>query len=373
MSRFGSAKERRLVLLARSMWIGGGLLASIAFSATADAQLVRVGPFGGVRVRVPFVGVDVAPWGATSVRAPFFSFRSPGYVPPYPYGGHTSPYRAYRPYASPYGSYGPYGYGAHLPRRIPGYDAPHYDAYDYDGYPGPGGLRYGYEAEPFTPDYNRLHVPPHQPSLYGRTDPYDGALASPYPPVAPDDPSIISGRRRIEPLDERVSDDGVERPRDVESLAGELREAAIQLRGRLAQRSDDGEIWIGYLGLDRILDALDRDTDHRDVGVSRFSDILVNFNALVRGATTPSVSELPEFVRTRQLLRQLVQRDEPREDAPPPAAAAPTENILPPPGLREIEPGLREIGIDANVDQEPAAEEIQGDEPGSEAPVLERI
>ena len=44
----------------------------LAFSATSSAQIVVVGPGGGVHVRAPFVRVDVGSYG-TSVRAPFTS------------------------------------------------------------------------------------------------------------------------------------------------------------------------------------------------------------------------------------------------------------------------------------------------------------
>lgn len=47
--------------------------------AAASAQIVRVGPFGGVRIRAPFVRVDVSRLGGTRVRAPFTRIRTPGY------------------------------------------------------------------------------------------------------------------------------------------------------------------------------------------------------------------------------------------------------------------------------------------------------
>ena len=47
---------------------------------SADAQIVRVDGFGGVRVRAPFVAVDVLPFGGgTRVRAPFTSVRTGAY------------------------------------------------------------------------------------------------------------------------------------------------------------------------------------------------------------------------------------------------------------------------------------------------------
>ncbi|MFV2069125.1 MAG: hypothetical protein ACC645_19330 [Pirellulales bacterium] len=67
----------------------------LIFVETSEAQLVRVGP-GGVRVRAPFVRVEVGPYGRTYVRAPFTSVYSPGYrgvvryheYPVGPFAGH---------------------------------------------------------------------------------------------------------------------------------------------------------------------------------------------------------------------------------------------------------------------------------------------
>jgi hypothetical protein len=71
-------------------FLGSAIAASFLFSATtAEAQFFRFGPAGGVRIRVPFVSVDVGPGGATSVRAPFTAVDATGYppvppVPPFP-------------------------------------------------------------------------------------------------------------------------------------------------------------------------------------------------------------------------------------------------------------------------------------------------
>lgn len=57
-----------------------GLTCSLLIVAeTADAQIVRWGPGGGVSVRAPFVNVDVGPGGSTRVRAPFTSVNTPGF------------------------------------------------------------------------------------------------------------------------------------------------------------------------------------------------------------------------------------------------------------------------------------------------------
>jgi len=71
--------------------LGALLLVCLTGITAAEAQIVRVGPLGGVRVRAPFVAVDVLPYGGgTRVRAPFtavdtglyqFDAGMPYYVP----------------------------------------------------------------------------------------------------------------------------------------------------------------------------------------------------------------------------------------------------------------------------------------------------
>ena len=54
------------------------VLATFGIAAPCDAQFFRVGGFGGVNVRAPFVSVDVGPYGGTRVVAPFTSVYSYG-------------------------------------------------------------------------------------------------------------------------------------------------------------------------------------------------------------------------------------------------------------------------------------------------------
>lgn len=78
---------------ARPTWLALTALALTCCSdSTADAQFLRIGPLGGVRLRLPMVSVDVGPGGATSVRAPFTAVDTPGYRYGSPYYG--SPYRS---------------------------------------------------------------------------------------------------------------------------------------------------------------------------------------------------------------------------------------------------------------------------------------
>jgi hypothetical protein len=68
-------------------WIAPAALSIAVFAAPCQAQIVRIGGFGGVSVRAPFVGVDVFPYGPTIVRAPFTRVYSSGlpYGPIFPY------------------------------------------------------------------------------------------------------------------------------------------------------------------------------------------------------------------------------------------------------------------------------------------------
>lgn len=80
-------------------------VALISVASWADAQIVRVGPFGGVRVRAPFVSVDVLPYGGgTRVRAPFTAVDAGpyGYPPGFPRAYRTLPgYRTPPVYPAP--------------------------------------------------------------------------------------------------------------------------------------------------------------------------------------------------------------------------------------------------------------------------------
>lgn len=85
-----------------------GLLV-VAMSTTADAQIVRIGPWGGVSVRAPFVSVDTSPWGGARVRAPFTSVNTGVYGGYTPYYGvrHHYPYPSYVVPAPPVAVYRP--------------------------------------------------------------------------------------------------------------------------------------------------------------------------------------------------------------------------------------------------------------------------
>ena len=78
---------RRLATLVLVSWF-------VTCTQTAQAQIVRWGPDGGVSIRAPFVNVDVGPGGSTRVRAPFTAVDTPGFrsfVPRYEYRSQRVP------------------------------------------------------------------------------------------------------------------------------------------------------------------------------------------------------------------------------------------------------------------------------------------
>ncbi len=88
---------RRFQMIRCAAGVASGLLL-VMLSSVADAQIVRVGPFGGVSVRAPFVSVDTSPWGGTRVRAPFTSVNTGVYRGwGYGYYGHVYHHHHYAP------------------------------------------------------------------------------------------------------------------------------------------------------------------------------------------------------------------------------------------------------------------------------------
>ncbi|MGI9472608.1 MAG: hypothetical protein ACR2NZ_13795 [Rubripirellula sp.] len=108
-------------------------VSTLAMASVADAQIVRWG-LGGVRVRAPFVAVDVAPYGGARIRAPFTAVDSRiygGY--PYPPGVVVGPVPPIPPIPFPGIAFG-----------APVYPAPVYPAPVYPGvvYPQPAPNQY---------------------------------------------------------------------------------------------------------------------------------------------------------------------------------------------------------------------------------------
>jgi hypothetical protein len=115
-----------------------GCMACVSMASVAEAQMVRIGPFGGVSVRAPFVSVDTLPFGGgTRVRAPFTSINTRAYAYGYGYGYRPYRYDYYRPY-------GPVFYDPVMPvYPVPVYTPPLYPDVVYpitDSVAASGGL-----------------------------------------------------------------------------------------------------------------------------------------------------------------------------------------------------------------------------------------
>ncbi len=181
----------------RSVRTSLALLAALGVAQTCHAQIVRIGGFGGVSVRAPFVSVDVGPYGpygvygGTRVVAPFTSVYS--YGPAFPYRRAVVGVPMYPPLP-------PFG----LVPAIPAYPA--IAAYRVPVYPVP--------------------VPVVEQVVY-------------------EEPSIpVEGYQVTRPsLDGHVTED--------------LRRAAIRLQYSLSLRHD-GDVWLDYLGPARIVSAIDQ-------------------------------------------------------------------------------------------------------------------
>ena len=226
-------------------------------SDSVSAQLVRIGGFGNVRIRAPFVAVDVSPFGSrirapfTSVNTGYYGVRRPvGYVYPVP----TYPYP--------------------LPLRQPLY--PSY------GYVAP--------AVPISP----VPVAPY-PLSPDPTLPYPDASLAPReyyePPQADDqiaalnlDPGMPSGvGNQVSPSE------------------SSLRSAAERLRQRLALRGEDGDIWIRYLGVnDIIAGGVDESGN-----LAKASELLRNYEGVTANPSLNWLSSIADFEEIRRALHAM--------------------------------------------------------------------
>ncbi len=214
---------------------------SFVFS-TADAQVVVAGPAGGVRVRAPFVSIDVQ-----SFR------RGPRLDVPYA-AINTGFYRTYRPVP-------PISVFFSLPVSYP-YAVtarPTYPIIAVPAYPA-----VVYRQIPSYYEYPRVICPE-----------FDVARQSAYGGVIP------SSQPRLElPLPER------------------LRTAAETLARALSLR-EDGDVWLNYLGLQRIIENVDYGRP-----ASELQDLIINYDGLVSNGTLGAIQYARGFAASRDLLRQ---------------------------------------------------------------------
>ena len=273
---------------------------------TAEAQVVVVGPVGGVRVRAPFVSVDVLPFHrGTRLRVPYAAIDT-GFYRSY---RRLPPVAGFFPLPVPY----PYAVAA----------APAYPVIAVPAYPG--------VVYPQIPSYEYPRVI--YPNVEVARQPfYDGVISS--------------SRPRLElPLPER------------------LRTAAETLARTLSLR-EDGDVWLNYLGPQRIIENVDYSHP-----ASELQDLIINYDGVVSNGTLGSIQYARGFAASRDLLRQYLGTQAfsaapnsvapNHEQTPVPSSIAPL-NSVPEPPLPQLPKNnpLKEVPVDpaAAVEQLPVSD-----------------
>ncbi|WP_164102583.1 hypothetical protein [Candidatus Laterigemmans baculatus] len=284
----------------------GAAALCFAWPAVADAQILRIGPLGGVSVRVPFVSVDVSPYGGTRVRAPLTAIDTSDryYLAPHGYGyapippGHAVPYRDFH--------------------------APYFRGYHRD-----------YSKDPRPPRFDQPHgeilaAPLDGGSLRGGPIPesvYRPALPEIERPPAPqfDIPSFSEVFPGQEPLEEPLQwSDVPTSGTDPTRIAERLRDGALRLRLAL-ERRHQGEIWAEYLRcveLEQLADDLIASRSLAPLSLSEAHELLGNFDGVVANSSLTWVTRLTGFEDTRGALTNLVMvleaeaGEEPQLDSP---------------------------------------------------------
>jgi hypothetical protein len=256
-----------------------GCIVCLAMTSVADAQLVRVGSFGGVSVRVPFVSVDVLPYGGgTRVRAPFTSVNTGAYRYGYGYPAGYVPY----------------------PATVPVYPAPVYPAPVY--------------SAPLFPEAGYVNP----------------------------EPNVYQSVRRA----------------SSDSLPDRLIASAQQLKRSLSLRGDDSDIWLDYLGPDRIIANIDRGESPGSLRT-----VLINYDGVVGNPDLSSISRASGFRQTHQLLRDFVDRPSAASDTPMELPLSNGDSILvpdaetkgptPAPVAKPADKGRAEVENEAGVEELP--------------------
>lgn len=303
-------------------------VATCLLQADSSEAQIRVGRFGGVNVRVPFVSVDVLPFGGgTRVRAPFTSVQTGAFG----YGGFGYGVGAYG-YSSRYNGFGyrPYLYGGSVYRSYNRYDIvpvvpvpvvplvpvfpdplDDYLGYDHLGYDYLGYGRRDYVYPERFADSDRHQV-----------DPYRSAR----PAFAPPSDATRAAQSPV-------------------SLEDDLRVAADRLARALSRRRDDADVWLDYLRPDLIIETIDRGQSP-----AALSGLLLNYEGLVGNAQLSQLWTTDGFRQTHQLLRQWVGSagssvsvdSVPQEGSP--ALAAPLDQWSGRPGSERSDQNEREYG-----------------------------
>ncbi len=219
-----------------------GCLACVAMASVADAQMVRVGPFGGVSIRAPFVSIDTLPFG----------------------GGRAS---------------------EHHSRRSTRELSPTVTVTVID--PTDTIITNLTAASSITPQPS---LPPCRSILCLFTRRRSIPMSSIRLPITSIRKPVIT-----KSLDRRVR--RTLRPR----LPERLRASALQLKRSLSLRRDDSEVWINYLAPDRIVQTIDSGT-----APGSLSDLLLNYEGVIGNPSLSSICAASGFNETHGLLRAFV-------------------------------------------------------------------
>ncbi|TWT80700.1 hypothetical protein CA13_21460 [Planctomycetes bacterium CA13] len=290
-----AAALKAAALKAASFAVAGLCLLG-TFASDVSAQRVRIGTFGGVQVRGPFVGVDVAPWGAARVRGPFGAPFPPPFLAPYPTPYPTTPFTgpgigfSYGPYSPYYDRFAPviprdyvdreYGYSddgiypsyGDPSHRVPGYSYPEYDYPDN------------------TPDYN---YPNYSGDVIASAVPRPGPdFSADYPQWAgPVNGSGVPGEAIYPP----IYPQGGMNPHVSDTT---LARSAAQLVDGLAAMGDEGEGWANYLAPRKIVDWVDAGSPPSDL----LASLVANYDGVVSNPELGWISTLAGFAETRHQL-----------------------------------------------------------------------
>lgn len=259
------------------------LLFSVEFAFlfdTAEAQVVVVGPAGGVRVRAPFVSVDVLPlYRGTRRRVPYAAINA-------------GVYRSHRPLPAVAGFFPlpvPYPYAVAVAPAFPVIAVPAYPGFVYPNIP--------------ISEYPRV--------IYR-----DGeVVGQPFRNGA-----ISASRSRLEL-----------------SLPERLRTAVESLARTLSLR-EDGDVWLNYLGPQRIIENVDLGRP-----ASELQDLISNYDGVVSNGSLESIQYARGFAASRDLLRQYLGMKQlsitPSPDQlPVPSRLVPPDSIAEPPSPKPPSP-----------------------------------
>lgn len=282
---------------ARRIAFAAAAFGFLSCGSNANAQLVRVGPLGGVSVRLPFVSVDTLPLGGgASVRAPFTSVDTGLYSRGY--GGLRYGGVGYRGYGYGIDSYGSPHVGIPIypdwPLAYPSYRSPLSSSlYGSSLYESSVGGYSSYRSPRLNAyELDRLEL--------DRVDRYARLQA-----LADTERERVyrSARPSLDLAMEAAIEESLTQP-PVDLAAEEalrLRQSASRLQQSLFQRSDDANVWLNYLEPGLIVDVIDGVADQDSL--PRLEALYLNYEGVAGNADLTGIWSADGFRQTHQGLR----------------------------------------------------------------------